>query len=40
MLPPMFRARLIKPDAALEAFLQSWKPEHPVNPRQAMEVGR
>ena len=25
------------PDAALEAFLRSWKPEHPTNPRQTME---
>jgi DnaJ-class molecular chaperone len=25
------------PDAALEAFLRSWKPDHPNNPRQAME---
>lgn len=28
------------PDAALEAFLRSWKPEHPINPRQAMEAER
>jgi len=25
------------PDAALEAFLKSWKPEHPIEPRKAME---
>ncbi len=25
------------PDAALDAFLRDWKPEHPLNPRQAME---
>jgi DnaJ-class molecular chaperone len=25
-------------DAALEEFLRNWKPEHPVNPRQAMET--
>jgi len=25
------------PDPALEAFLQTWKPEHPVDPRRAME---
>ena len=25
------------PDPALEAFLQTWKPEHPLDPRQAME---
>ncbi|MDR3528654.1 MAG: DnaJ C-terminal domain-containing protein [Rhizomicrobium sp.] len=25
------------PDTALEEFLRSWKPEHPSNPRQAME---
>jgi DnaJ-class molecular chaperone len=27
------------PDAALEEFLRSWKPEHATNPRQAMESG-
>ena len=25
------------PDEALKAFLENWKPEHPVNPRQSME---
>ncbi len=25
------------PDAALTAFLEGWTPEHPINPRQAME---
>ena len=29
-----------KPDAALEAFLKTWKPEHRANPRQAMEADR
>ena len=29
-----------KPDAALEAFLRAWTPEHPVNPRRAMEAGQ
>ena len=29
-----------KPDAALEAFLRDWAPEHPVNPRRAMETGQ
>ena len=28
------------PDAALEEFLHNWKPEHPANPRRAMEAGR
>ncbi|MCU4159863.1 J domain-containing protein [Acidiphilium sp. AL] len=28
-----------QPDAALEAFLRDWKPEHPANPRAAMEPG-
>jgi DnaJ-class molecular chaperone len=28
------------PDAALEAFLRQWTPEHPANPRQAMEAGK
>lgn len=27
-----------KPDAALEAFLRGWTPEHPANPRTAMET--
>jgi DnaJ-class molecular chaperone len=26
-----------KPDAALEAFLESWKPEHPADPRAGLE---
>ena len=34
------RVVLGKPDAALEAFLRDWKPEHPADPRQAMEAGR
>ncbi len=34
----VLRVVLGKPDAALEAFLQTWKPEHPDNPRQAMEA--
>lgn len=29
-----------KPDAALEDFLRGWAPEHPANPRQAMENSR
>jgi DnaJ-class molecular chaperone len=33
------RVVLGKPDAALAAFLRDWKPEHPDNPRQAMETG-
>lgn len=32
------RVVLGKPDAALEAFLRDWKPEHAANPRQAMEA--
>jgi DnaJ-class molecular chaperone len=28
------------PDAALEAFLRSWKPEHPAAPRRAMEASQ
>ena len=28
-----------KPDAALEAFLRDWTPEHAASPRQAMETG-
>jgi len=28
------------PDAALEEFLRNWTPEHPVDPRQAMEAGQ
>ncbi len=36
----VLRVVLGKPDAALEAFLQTWKPEHPANPRQAMETAR
>lgn len=31
------RVVLGKPDAALEAFLRSWKPEHPADPRKSME---
>ncbi|MDB5374482.1 MAG: Molecular chaperone DnaJ [Belnapia sp.] len=27
------------PDAALEAFLRDWKPEHPANPRAGLEAG-
>jgi len=27
------------PDDALKTFLEGWKPEHPVNPRQSMESG-
>ena len=33
------RVVLGKPDPALEAFLRDWTPEHPANPRQAMEAG-
>jgi DnaJ-class molecular chaperone len=29
-----------KPDAALEAFLRQWIPEHQANPRHALETGR
>ena len=36
----VLRVVLGKPDAALEAFLQTWKPDHPANPRQALETGR
>jgi hypothetical protein len=32
------RVVLGKPDAALEAFLRTWTPEHPDDPRQAMEA--
>jgi DnaJ-class molecular chaperone len=32
------RVQIGKPDAALEAFLRDWKPEHPNNPRAAMGV--
>jgi DnaJ-class molecular chaperone len=32
------RIQIGKPDAALEAFLRDWKPEHPNNPRAAMGV--
>ena len=32
------RVVLGPPDAALEAFLRDWKPEHATNPRQAMEA--
>ena len=28
------------PDAALEEFLRNWTPEHPADPRRAMEAGR
>jgi DnaJ-class molecular chaperone len=31
------RVTLGKPDAALEAFLRDWKPEHPADPRHGME---
>jgi DnaJ-class molecular chaperone len=33
------RLRIVigEPDAALEAFIATWKPDHPVDPRQAME---
>jgi DnaJ-class molecular chaperone len=34
------RVVLGKPDAALEAFLQTWKPEHPGTPRHSMEANR
>jgi len=36
------RLRLVvgPPDAALEAFLRDWKPEHPTDPRRAMEAGQ
>ncbi len=34
------RVVLGKPDAALEEFLRDWKPEHPANPRRAMEGGQ
>jgi DnaJ-class molecular chaperone len=34
------RVVLGKPDAALETFLQTWKPEHPGNPRHSMEADR
>jgi hypothetical protein len=27
-------------DAALEEFLRHWKPEHPANPRRAMEAAQ
>jgi DnaJ-class molecular chaperone len=33
------RVVLGTPDAALEAFLRDWKPEHPADPRRAMEAG-
>jgi len=32
------RVVLGPPDDALKVFLESWKPEHPVNPRQGMEA--
>jgi len=32
------RVVLGTPDAALEAFLRDWKPEHPATPRQALET--
>jgi DnaJ-class molecular chaperone len=32
------RVQIGKPDAALEAFLRDWKPEHPNTPRAAMGV--
>jgi DnaJ-class molecular chaperone len=34
------RVEIGPPDPALEAFLRTWTPEHPANPRQAMEIGR
>ncbi|CCG40479.1 DnaJ C-terminal domain-containing protein [Magnetospirillum molischianum] len=34
------RVVLGPPDAALEDFLRTWKPEHPVVPRQKMEAGQ
>jgi DnaJ-class molecular chaperone len=34
------RVMVGKPDAALEAFLRQWTPEHEANPRHAMETGR
>lgn len=33
------RVMVGKPDAALEAFLRDWQPEHPQNPREAMGGG-
>jgi len=33
------RVVLGTPDTALEKFLRSWTPEHPADPRQAMEAG-
>ena len=32
------RVEIGKPDPALEEFLRGWKPEHPVDPRRAMEA--
>lgn len=34
------RVILGKPDAALEAFLRTWEPEHQGDPRRTMETGR
>ncbi len=34
------RVAIGAPDAALEDFLRTWAPEHPVDPRQAMEAGQ
>jgi DnaJ-class molecular chaperone len=34
------RVVLGTPDAALEEFLRTWKPEHPADPRRAMEAGQ
>ena len=34
------RVEVGRPDAALEAFLRGWAPEHPANPRSTMEAGQ
>jgi DnaJ-class molecular chaperone len=34
------RVEIGKPDTALEEFLKAWKPENPVDPRQAMKADR
>jgi DnaJ-class molecular chaperone len=34
------RVQIGKPDAALKEFLTAWKPENPVDPRQAMKADR
>jgi DnaJ-class molecular chaperone len=36
----ILRVEIGKPDAALEDFLKAWKPENPVDPRQAMKADR